>query len=245
MQTLREFRSARVPLTNAELVRRTGLPKATVSRLTGTLLALGVVRHLPGKRAYELNIGRLDFSHAYAAASELLCVAQPFMQEIADELNGSVALGVRHNLDMLYVAYRASRRVTALRLGIGSVLPMGMTSIGRAYLWGLPAAQRNVLLKCVIDERGAQKAALRRAIRASFEELAKEGTCAVASGFQPATYGIAAPVRIGKSRQLMGLSFGRADARLDLESERLRVGPALRVAARELEARLAGFDGEP
>ena len=36
------FRAARAPLSNAELVRRTGLPKATVSRLTTTLISIGI-----------------------------------------------------------------------------------------------------------------------------------------------------------------------------------------------------------
>jgi len=245
MRVLGTFRSVRTPLTNSELVRRSGLPKATVSRLTNTLLQLGVVRHLPGKRAYELSVGRLDFGHAYIPASELLTVAHPFMQKLADQLNVSVALAMRHDLDMFYLGYRASRRVTALRLGVGSVLPMGTTSIGRAYLWGLPDADKSTLLQEVIAAGGDKISELKQDICTSFEELESEGVCAVSSGFQRATYGIALPVTIGRAQRVMALSCGRAEARLDLKKERRRIGPILRAAARQLEDLLADYEGEP
>ena len=48
LRPLRAFRCDRASLGNAELVRRTGLPKATVSRLTTTLLQVGFLRHVAG-----------------------------------------------------------------------------------------------------------------------------------------------------------------------------------------------------
>src|SRR5690606_33400713 len=138
MQVLRAFQSDRTPLSNTELVRRTGLPKATVSRLTSTLLQLGFLRRVPGGREFELGAAPVGIGHAYLAGSELLHIANPFLQELADELHVAVALGIRDELDMLYLGYRASRRVGTLRQGVGSMVPLGSTAIGRAYLWGLP-----------------------------------------------------------------------------------------------------------
>jgi DNA-binding transcriptional ArsR family regulator len=43
---LRELREANIPVRNQDLVQRTGLPKATVSRLLSTLGALGYVRRI-------------------------------------------------------------------------------------------------------------------------------------------------------------------------------------------------------
>ena len=44
LEVLRAFHAERTPLSNAELVRRTGLSKATVSRLTTTLIRIGFLR---------------------------------------------------------------------------------------------------------------------------------------------------------------------------------------------------------
>ncbi|MCC6198477.1 MAG: IclR family transcriptional regulator [Burkholderiales bacterium] len=245
MQVLRAFRSERAPLTNAEIVRRTGLPKATVSRLTSTLIQLGFVRHVPGRRDFELATGPLAIGHAYLATSDLLPVAHPFMQDLADRLNASVALGIRDGLDILYVGYRAGHRVATLRMGVGSVLPMGHTAIGRAYLWALPAPEQKRLVGELRRNAGPKGAALERAIRDSFAELDRTGTCAVLAGFQRNTYAVALPVHIGRERTLMGFNCGKADVQPNLAVERKRIAPVLQKAAGQLEALLADIDGSP
>jgi DNA-binding IclR family transcriptional regulator len=242
LEVLRAFRSDRTPLTNAELVRRTGLPKATVSRLTSTLLHVGFLRLVPGRREFELSAGALCVGHAYLSTSELLQAAQPLMQELADRLDVSVALGIRDGFDVLYVGYRVSRKVATLRLGVGSVLPMQTTSIGRAYLWGLPPKERLPLVEEHLRRAGPQAEVLDRSLRASFAELESQGTCAVMGGFQRNTYGVALPVRLGLSSTLMGMSCGKADVGLDLESERARIAPALKETATRLESLLKEID---
>lgn len=243
LEVLRAFRSSRAPLTNAELVRRTGLPKATVSRLTSTLLQVGFLRLVPGKREFELSAGALGIGHAYLATNEMLQAAQPLMQALADRLDVSVALGTQDGSDLLYVGYRVSRKVATLRLGVGSVLPMGTTSIGRAYLWALPPAQQRALIEEYKRRAGAQSDALEESIQASFSELETLGTCAVLDGFQRGTYGVALPVRVGRQGILMSMSCGKAGVELDLQAERARITPALKETARQLEALLLDFDG--
>lgn len=242
LEVLRAFRSDRASLTNAELVRRTGLPKATVSRLTTTLIQVGFLRLVPGKRAFELSAGALGIGHAYLSTNEMLQAAQPAMQELADQLDVSVALGIQDGVDMLYVSYRVSRKVATLRLGVGSVLPMGPTAIGRAYLWGLAPPEQQRLLDEHKRRAGPQGEALERSIHTSFAELEATGTCAVLGGYQRGAYGVALPIRVGRQGNLVGMSCGKADVQTDLEAERTRIAPALKKAAAQLEAMLCRFD---
>ena len=245
LQVLRAFRSERTPLTNAELVRRTGLSKATVSRLTSTLLQLGHLRHQAGSRSFELAAESVLMGHAFIESSEFLQRVQPFMQDLADRLGVSAALAVADGLDMMYVAYRASHRVATLRLGVGTVLPMALTAIGRAYLWALPAAEQHDLLARMKAQAGDPADALDSALRASFDELAASGTCCVWGGYLRDTFGLALPVRVGRQGVLLGLSCGRAILRPDLAAERRRVAPVLKQAGLELQALLADLDGQP
>lgn len=245
LEVLRAFRSDRAPLTNAELVKRTGLPKATVSRLTSTLIQVGFLRLVPGRREFELSAGALGIGHAYLAGSEMLQAAQPWMQDLADRLDVSVALAVQDGIDMLYVGYSVSRTVATLRLGVGSVLPMGTTAIGRAYLGGLPAQDCERLIAEHRQRAGEQGLTLERDIRDCLADLEASGTCAVKGGFQWGTYAVALPVWIGRERVLMGLSCGKAEVQPDLQAEHQRLAPAIKKAARELEVLLADFDGPP
>lgn len=182
LKVLRAFRSERTPLTNAELVRRTGLPKATVSRLTSTLIQVGFLRLVPERREFQLSSGAFGIGNAYLSTNELLQAAEPLMQALADRLDTSVALGIRDGIDMLYVGYRVSRTVATLRLGVGSVLPMAATSIGRAYMWGLAPLERADLLAEHMRLAGEHGETLERSIQASFAELEANGTCAVLGG---------------------------------------------------------------
>jgi DNA-binding IclR family transcriptional regulator len=245
LQVLRAFRSNSAPLTNADLVRRTRLSKATVSRLTSTLLQVGYVRRAVDGRAFEVAARPLGVGHAFIASSELLHEAQPFMQTLADRLGVSVALAMGDGLDMLYVAYRASHRVATLRLGVGSVLPMGTTSIGHAYLWALPERERRSLIAELKRRAGPRAAAVETGIRESFEELEETGTCGVLGGYQRDAYGVALPVFVGVERVVMGLSCGKAELQPDLATQRKRIAPVLKEAAAQFEELMAHFDGQP
>jgi hypothetical protein len=92
LQVLRAFRSDRAALSNLELVQRTGLSKATVSRLTSTLLHLGYLRHVPGSRAFALSAAPLGIGHAYLAASE-----DRFMVPVSEHGDGALFLQVNRN----------------------------------------------------------------------------------------------------------------------------------------------------
>jgi DNA-binding IclR family transcriptional regulator len=239
MQVLRAFRCDRTGLSNAELVRRTGLSKATVSRLTSTLLQLGFLRHVTGGREFELGTGAFAIGHAFVDRDPLLQAANPHLQRLADALDVSVALAAGDRLEMLYVGYKAGRGVGTLRMRVGSVLSMGTTAIGHAYLWGLPVAERQRRLDALKVQAGEQEIAVENSMRRSFAELESTGTCGVLGGHRPGTFGIALPVVVGRDRVVMGLSCGKAEARPDLASERRRIAPALKEAARELEEALA------
>ena len=245
MQVLRAFRSHRATLGNAELVRVTGLPKATVSRLTGTLVQMGFLRHPPGSREFELAAGALSIGHVFVASNDLLQAAEVCMQELADKLAVSVALAVRNDLDMLYVGYRASQKVSTLRLGVGSVLPMGTTSIGHAWLWAQPREERARHLAALKRSVGNRWATMTAGIQDSFDELDHSGTCGVLGKFQRDAFGVSLPVRVGREGTIMGLSCGKAIIRPDLTSERQRIAPLLKKAAAQIEARLADMDGTP
>ncbi|WP_077000807.1 IclR family transcriptional regulator [Variovorax sp. KK3] len=245
MQVLRAFRSDRASLSNAELVRRTGLSKATVSRLTSTLLQLGALQRVPGGREFELGAAPVGIGHAYLAGSDLQARVNPYLQDLADRLDVSVALAVRDDMEMLYLGYRVGHKVATLRLGQGSVLPLGTTSIGHAYLWGLPPAEREALVATVSRAYGAGAAQVERAIHQSFRDMEANGTCAVLGGYQRDAYGVALPVRLGRRGIVMGLSCGKADMQPDLAAEQRRIAPVLRNAAKEFEKAMADFEGMP
>ncbi|CAG2132790.1 IclR family transcriptional regulator [Cupriavidus numazuensis] len=238
LRVLRAFRAERAPLSNRQLAQRTGLSKSTVSRLTSTLIHMGFIRRAAGGPEFELASGSLGIGHAYLETNPVTRLASPFMQQLADRLNVSVALAVPDNLDMLYLAYRTSARIATLRLGVGSLLPMGVTAIGRAWLWGLADDVRQDYIASILEAAGPQASDVRQGIESAFDDLQATGACMAVGEYQHNAYGIALPVRVGRAGTLMALNCGAVELAPDIAALRRRIVPELKDAAVELMALL-------
>lgn len=244
LQVLRAFRAARSPLTNAELVRRTGLSRSSVSRFTSTLIHLGYLRRVAGGPELELAPGGFGIGYAYAKANPVTQLVHPSMQALAERLEVSVALAMPDRLDMLYIAYRSSAQIATLRLDVGSLLPMGVTAIGRAWLWDLPPQQREKYLASILAQAGPDAGHLKQRIDVAFDDLHATGVCMAVSEYQHNAYGIALPIRVGRSGTLMAMNCGAVGLALDIGAIRDRMVPALKETAREVMTLLRDVDVE-
>ena len=65
------------PMSNRELADTTGLPKATVSRLTATLVNEGYLRQSQDSELFSLGPALLDMSSRYLRHFDLRTVARP------------------------------------------------------------------------------------------------------------------------------------------------------------------------
>ena len=242
LQILRAFHADREPLTNGELASRTGLSRSSVSRFTSTLIHEGYIRRVAGGSRFELAMGVFAIGQSYLGSSPVRQRAQPLMQRLADRLGVSVALAVPDQLDMLYIAYQCSTRISTLQLGVGSLLPMGTTAIGRAWLGAVPESVRKPCVARLLEAAGSRAEALRASIEAAREDLRSTGVCMSAGEYQRNAFGIALPIRLQCARTWMALSCGAIDVNLDIDAARARIGPELKRAAAELEALLGDVE---
>ncbi|MDH7453273.1 IclR family transcriptional regulator [Luteimonas composti] len=125
-------------LGNQDIARRTKLPKATVSRLTQTLATLGYLEYSPSLEKYALGPAVLGLGHAYMAGHDVIDIAQPLMQELADYTQAAVMLAVPEGLRMLLLEVCQGDAMFNLRLEKGSRVPHGTTALGRADLAARP-----------------------------------------------------------------------------------------------------------
>src|SRR4051794_21113373 len=92
LEILRAFRPGTDRLGNGELAERTGLSRATVSRLTQTLAQAGMLHRIPGRRGYRLAPSVLSLAHAMRSGSSVLQVAAPLMRALAEGCRVNVGL---------------------------------------------------------------------------------------------------------------------------------------------------------
>jgi len=239
LEILRCFTPEEPSLANRDLVRRTGLPKATVSRFTYTLVKVGYLKTEPQSGRYRLGSAVLSLSYPMLAAIAARQLARPAMDELADYTQGSVSMGIRDRLDFVYIETSRGRSVFSSRMAdIGMSHPMIASAIGRAYLCACTPDERSALINEIRIKTPEQWACHGAAVEKSLANFQTLGFCVSYGDLRPETYAVAVPLRRFPNSEIIVLNcvlqaFQVKDGRLETD-----IGPRLVALARSLD--LAG-----
>jgi len=210
----------------SELARRSGIPKPTVARLAATLAGLGYLEHLEAQGKYRLGAGVLSLGYALLSRLDVREVARPLMRELAERTQASVSLAVRDRLSMVYVeSVRSSASIT-LQRGVGTRLALATSAIGRAYLAGLPAADRGFLLDQVRLRDEDHWPALHAGIEQGLRDHAERGFCISIGEWDKDTCGVGVPF-CAPDGMMMSFNCGMPAFKCTREYLQDKVGPAL------------------
>jgi DNA-binding IclR family transcriptional regulator len=229
-------------LSNADLVRKTGFSKASISRITATLVALRYLDRAADGLRFQIGMRGLILGHNYLANSPIRQLARPIMQRFADRHDMSVALAVGDGLDTLYIEYCKSQRIVALRLGVGSRMPMELTSIGRTYLWTQQPKVRERLLFDIMKKGGSDGPAILDRMKRAFDHLEKYGYCVTIGEYQRDAFGVSVPVQLGNPPVPMALNCGAISANPERAHIHDVLAPDLIDTAESLKSALSGVE---
>ncbi|MBP1161495.1 DNA-binding IclR family transcriptional regulator [Rhodococcus sp. PvR044] len=230
---LRAFRAEDQVLTLADLVRRTGLHKATVHRLAGDLVANRLLDRVDG--GYRLSGGLFELGMRASVERSLLEVAMPFLQDLYERTHETVHLGVREGHDVVYIAKIGGHRQAKSPSRTGGRNPLHCTAIGKALLAHAgPDIQREVL-SSPMARRTAHTVVAPGLLRRQLTRIVETG---VAFEHEESALGltcVAAPVLGQGEEPLAAISVTGPTGRFRPESQ---VG-AVRAAAAGLGSTLA------
>jgi DNA-binding IclR family transcriptional regulator len=215
-------------LGNQELARRTRLPKPTVSRLAHTLTRLGYLRHSRAHEQYALGTAVLSLGYTLLAQLDVRRVARPLMQSLAEHAGVSVNLGVRDRLGMVYLDTYRSAAASAVQLEAGSRLPLAVTSMGRAYLCGLPEPERRALLEELRLEAGKGWPEVKRGIDRALRDHQRHGLCFSLGDWRPEVHAVAVPLVPAGEGELLVFSASGAAFQVGREKLEREIGPRLK-----------------
>ncbi|QIX25570.1 IclR family transcriptional regulator [Nocardioides sp. JQ2195] len=129
---LRAFRADDQALPLAELVRRTGLHKATVHRLAGELVSVRLLDRV--ERGYRLSGGLFELGMRASVERSLIEVAMPFLQDLYERTHETVHLGIHEGHEVVYVVKIGGHRQASAPSRPGGRMPLHCTAIGKALL---------------------------------------------------------------------------------------------------------------
>jgi len=240
---LRCFTEDRRVISQTELARLTGIPRPTVTRLAGTLVALGWLKFDRDGERYVLGAGVLVPARAFLAGLDVRAVARPHMQHLAEQSGGSVYLAVRDGLEMVLIeACRARSSMLAARLDVGSRAPMANSALGRAYLGALPAAEATALIESLRLARGSDWAALQPGLSAALDDMRQHGYCMSIGQFHREINSVSVPL-ISHDGEVMALNCGGSAYVFTEEKLREELAPQMLEMARVIAAEIGGSVG--
>ena len=238
LAVIRLFSRAHPSLTLSEAAELAGITRATARRILLTLEQLGYVKQ--HNRRFTPTARLLSIGYAYLSSLDLWEVAEPYMEELAEQTGESCSVAILDGPEIVYVARVPARRIMAVALSVGSRLPAYATSMGRVLLAQLApheldeyfrtSTRPRLTSRTVIDEAGLRK--LLEAVRC-------RGWALVDQELELGVRSIAAPIRDLRGSVLAAMNVSAHAGRVTLEQIEREFLPYLLQAVKLTGERVA------
>ncbi|MFC7067267.1 IclR family transcriptional regulator [Brucella rhizosphaerae] len=240
LEILRSFTPNDISLGNQELIDRTGLPKATISRLTLTLVNLGYLNYDDNLGRYSIGPATISLGYSGLSSNAVVYMAMPLMRRLAEKTGVAVAMGLREQREMVYIANARSENPVSLRLNVGSRLPIWRTAMGLSYYVGMEEGQRDILLEQMIAAEPEHAEKIHRLTNQALEDFAKDGFVASCGDWYSYINAVGIPFRPTDGTQLVAITCGGITDIAPRDVCYAEIGPALKQLTLELQDRLIG-----
>jgi sugar lactone lactonase YvrE/DNA-binding IclR family transcriptional regulator len=197
------------PMTFTDLLHASGLPRATLHRILGTLVREGLLRQTQGRRTFQLGFRLLELAHQVWSDFDLRLAGQDALDRLRDTVAETVLLVVASGTQSLVVASAQPGGVHGSAVSrLGQREPLSASAAGLAILCGSDPARQEAVLEHLGQ---ADDAALRR-------ELAlgrARGYVWMPARDERGEAAIAAPVFDVEGRAVAAVSVAAPGARLE------------------------------
>lgn len=237
LDVLRCFEQGDISLGNLEIAQRTGLPKPTISRLTYTLTQLGYLIYSGKHGTYQLGPGVLSLGYTMLSSLDIRERAKPFLQELSDKVDATVALGARDRMEMVYLEVCRGPGDVTLRIDVGDRIPLASTAMGRALLAALPDSERDFLMEHIRKrtEDAAEFSRIAKGVEQAVVDVAERGFCMSVGDWRKDVNAVGVPL-VAHDRNVYGLICGGPSFKLPREMLETECGPQLVEVARKITA---------
>ena len=240
LAVLRCFAPADRELGNSDIAARTGLPPATVSRLTFTLTALGYLTYAPERARYALGIGVLTLGFRLLSRIDLRHIARPAMQALAERTGSTVSLSARHHTSMVYLEVCRSASPLTMAVDVGARIPLATTAMGRALLCASSEPERALLIKLLQGEEPLGWPATLCGLDRAMRDFRQFGFVTTEGEWHADISAVGVPLVINAGDEILALSCGGPACNMTRTVLVEQLGPLLVRLAAEVQAACDG-----
>ncbi|MCK9512601.1 MAG: IclR family transcriptional regulator [Pigmentiphaga sp.] len=234
LHILRVVTQSAEPLANRDLAAITGIPKATVSRITTRLLQAGLLRQVRHTELFALGAGVLELSRAFLDKIDVRAEFRRVVPPIVEEIGGAAHIGIRDRFDMVLLDTVQPRAATlTTRLRAGSRLSLATSAIGRAYLCALTEEERQAQCQTLVRHDQAKAGELAQQLQRAATELQTTGFCNSFGEWYPDIHAVATYL-LAPDGDIYAISCGGPASRLPASYLSEQAIPRLRDVVRAI-----------
>ena len=191
-------------------------------------------------RQFSLRPRVLALGYAYLSSFSVAQIAQPHLEDLAEELHESCSVSVLDGDDIVYVARASANRIMTIALTVGTRLPPYPTSMGRVLLAWLPEAELDAHLSRTTLHKLTEHTVTDPAqLRQILAQVRAQGWAAVDQELEAGVRSIAVPIRDSSGRVVAAINASAHASRVPMRTLEKQFLPRLLDASAQIDAELA------
>lgn len=215
-----------------ELGDRLGVHKSTAFRLVATLMEHGLVEQNPATSKYLLSSGLLRLAGAVAAPQNLVRLARPVLQALAEETGETVNLSVREDDQVVSIDQITAPRLVVNVDWVGKQTPLHATSTGKVFLAHLSHEELEGVLARPLERLTPRTVVRPEELRQQLARVRREGYAYTIGELELGLSAVAAPARSADGQVVAAVSVAGPSFRVTEESIPELAESTMRAAAR-------------
>jgi DNA-binding IclR family transcriptional regulator len=219
-------------LSLADLVRRSGVAKATVHRLAQELLAHGTLERAGS--GYRLGLRLFEIGQRVCRQRILREAAQPYMEDLLLSAQETVHFAIHDGLDVLYVEKLVVHRGLNKQSRVAGRLPLHCTATGKVIIAFSPASLFHEVVRHRLTPLTRKTIIEPGRLRAQIEKVRAEQLAIEIEEIRLGYMSVAVPVFSDPTTLAGALSLTAPTSRMNLS----RFTGALRTAGRGISRTL-------
>lgn len=221
-------------MSHADLSRRTGIPKSSLTPLLRNLVQRGYIETVVGTQDFQLGEQAYALARRGAHNRELARQAQPWLDLLVTKTGESASLSVLRDDMSERIAAAATRRAVLYSTHVGVLAPLYAISAGKVLLaWMAPTEREAYLRRAKLKPRTDKTLRSAAVLRRQLQSVREEGAAWSFGEFTAGVVGVAVPVLDAHGRALAAVGLAMPEERLD-ETRKAKLLAELRAAAREI-----------
>ena len=241
-EILESFSLEKTAYTNAELSRKLGLNKSSMTRLLRSLEKVGFLEKEEQTGTFRLTYKLYKIGNIYIKQTNLHKAAMPILSKLALLTGETAHLAVLDHFKVSIIDWVEAPQTIGLKSLSGADLPAHCTANGKVLLAHLDDHTLEMFLRDVpLKAYTANTIMDRDALKAHLLEIREEGYAIDNTEFQEEVKGVACPLRDGEGQVVAGISIAGPVYRMNNKRTMGKLVSSAKKAAQEISNRLGYF----